>query len=225
MRLITFTALLMAAVLSIFPAAVPAAASLSGEIQKTYGAMHSFSATFTQRLLHQESGAEEIRQGRLFFQKPLRIRWETQNPNSELLVISETEVWDYLPDEEIAYKYSPEIIQDSRSVLQVITGQTQLEKDFSIEPEKDENEMAVLRLYPREPSTQMVEAVIWVDKGSHLIKKAQVMDFYGNSNEVTLNSVTTNPSIPAHIFQFTQPQGISIEDLSNQLNPERPLLN
>ena len=224
MRLLTIIAIIMAGVLFLSSGAANAAPSLSEAIQKTYESMGAFSATFTQRLVHQESGSEETRNGNLLFQKPLRIRWETQKPDTELLVASEKEVWDYLPDEEVAYRYSPEVVRDSRSVLQVITGQTRLDVDFSIESEKDENGMAVLRLYPREPSTQMVEAVIWVDKDSNLIRKAQILDFYGNTNEVTLNSLTPDAPIPAGAFQFTPPKGISIEDLTSQTAPERPLL-
>lgn len=201
----------------------PANAALSEDIQKTYEAMTSFSATFTQRLVHQESGSEETRNGKLLFQKPLRIRWETQKPDAELLIVSEKEVWDYLPDEEVAYRYAPEVVKDSRSVLQVITGQTRLDTDFSIEPEKDENGMSVLRLYPKEPSTQLVEAVIWVDN-KNLIRKAQILDFYGNINEVTLTSLTPDPAVPADAFRFTPPSDISVEDLTNQAAPERPLL-
>ena len=224
MRLLTIIAIIVAGVLFLSSGAANAAPSLSEAIQKTYESMEAFSATFTQRLVHQESGSEETRNGNLLFQKPLRIRWETQKPDTELLVVSEKEVWDYLPDEEVAYRYSPEVVRDSRSVLQVITGQTRLDVDFSIESEKDENGMAVLRLYPREPSTQMVEAVIWVDKDSNLIRKAQILDFYGNTNEVTLNSLTPDAPIPAGAFQFTPPKGISIEDLTSQTAPERPLL-
>ncbi len=216
-----FSSLLLAAAVFLFSG--PAHAALSEEIQKTYEGMASFRATFTQRLVHQESGSEEIRKGNLVFQKPLRIRWETQKPDAELLVVSEKEVWDYLPDEEVAYRYAPEVVKDSRSVLQVITGQTRLDTEFSIEPEKNEGGMAVLRLYPKDPSTQMVEAVIWVDK-DNLIKKAQILDFYGNINEVTLHSLTPDPVIPAKTFQFTPPADISVEDLTNQTAPERPLL-
>ena len=79
-----------------------AAPAITGEMQKKYESMQSFTAEFTQRLVHQESGSEETRQGTLAFQKPLRVRWETKAPHAELLVITDKDVWDYLPDEELA---------------------------------------------------------------------------------------------------------------------------
>lgn len=134
------------------------------------------------------------------------------------------DVWDYLPDEELAYQYSPEVVHDSRSIIQVITGQSRLDKDFTVEAEPDDNGLAVLRLYPKDPSPQLVEALLWVDKGTKLIKKAQILDFYGNTNEVALTSLTPDASIKAGTFQFTPPQGITVENLMNQDAPERPLL-
>lgn len=142
-----------------------AAPAITGEMQKKYESMQSFTAEFTQRLVHQESGSEETRQGTLAFQKPLRVRWETKAPHAELLVITDKDVWDYLPDEELAYQYSPEVVHDSRSIIQVITGQSRLDKDFTVEAEPDDNGLAVLRLYPKDPSPQLVEALLWVDQG------------------------------------------------------------
>lgn len=42
-----------------------AAPAITGEMQKKYESMQSFTAEFTQRLVHQESGSEETRQGTL----------------------------------------------------------------------------------------------------------------------------------------------------------------
>ena len=221
-----FRALCAGVVLPLLFSAFATAATLPlvGELQKNYESMQSFTATFVQRLVHQESGSEETRKGTLLFAKPMQIRWETMKPHAELLIVSDKEVWDYLPDEELAYCYAPDVVKDSRSVLQVVTGQSRLDQDFSIEPEPDQDGRAVLRLYPKDPSTQLVEAVIWVDRGTKLIHKAQIIDFYGNTNEVTLNDIRPNVSVPAGSFSFTPPSGTEIEDLKNQTSPERKLL-
>ena len=52
----------------------------------------------------------------------------------------------------------------------------------------------------------------------------EILDFYGNTNEVALTSLTPDASIKAGTFQFTPPQGITVENLMNQDAPERPLL-
>ena len=206
--------------------ALPAQAAdpLVAAMQERYRALRSFSSTFTQTLKHQESGALETRTGSLDFAKPLRLRWETAKPHPELLVVTEEEVWDYLPDEEVAYRYAPEVAQDSRSILQVVTGQSRLDSDFVVERQPDEQGLAVLLLFPKEPTPQLVEARLWIDPASKLIRKALITDFYGNTNEVAFTSLTPDAAPGNNAFRFTPPQGVEVEDLRQGGPSERQLL-
>ena len=120
------------------------AADLASVIQERYETLKSFSADFEQTLTHKESGSVERRQGSLLFQKPLLIRWNTAKPHEETLVVTAKEIWDYLPDEEVAYRYPPSLVRDSRSIIQVITGQAALTKDFEVKPEGEEQGLACL---------------------------------------------------------------------------------
>ncbi len=207
--------------LCLFCLAMPvmAKADVSDTMQKAYTDMQSFDATFTQTLTHQESGSEEVREGKLFFQKPLLARWETLDPWAELLLVTDKEIWNYLPDEEIAYKYSLELAQDSRSVLMVITGQAPLKKDFDVEYLPDENGLARVLLYPKEPVANLVEARLWVDKGTGFIKKAELLDFYGNTNAIEFKSFTPNAKAAKDAFVFNPPQGVIIEDHTDGTQP------
>ena len=71
---------------------------------------------------------------------------------------------------------------------------------------------------------KLKKEVLSMTPPTKLIKKAQILDFYGNTNEVALTSLTPDASIKAGTFQFTPPQGITVENLMNQDAPERPLL-
>ena len=204
--------------------ALPAqAARLEADLQKNYEQIKGFKAAFTQRLTHRESGSVEERKGTLLFQKPLLVRWETAKPHAEILIITPKEIWDYLPDEELAYRYSPQLVQDSRSLIQVITGQARLDQDFTVKAEGEENGLQKLRLYPKEPTPELVEALIWVDAKAQLIRKAVITDFYANTNEVTFTELTPNVTHPATVFTFTPPKGVEVEDRLGQQVQERPL--
>ena len=165
----------------------------------------------------------EQRQGTLLFQKPLRIRWQTARPHEETLVVTDREIWDYLPDEDVAYRYPPSLVQDSRSIIQVITGQAALTKDFEIKNEGQDDGLVRLRLYPKDPSPQMVEAVIWVERNTGYIRRAAITDFYGNGNDVRLTGFTPDARLEAGAFSFTPPKGIEVEDRIDHKVPEREL--
>lgn len=192
-------------------------------IQNRYEQTQAFDSTFEQTLTHKESGAQEKRQGKLLFQKPLRIRWETRKPHEETLVVTDKEIWDYLPDEEIAYRYSPELIKDSRNIIQVVTGQAALNRDFDVKNDGRENGLVKLLLYPREPSPQLVEAAIWVDPDTGFIRRARIIDFYGNGNEVKFGKFAPRESISPSQFAFTPPKGIEVEDRMEKGLQEREL--
>lgn len=189
------------------------------QLKTTYAALQSFRASFEQTLTHQESGKKEVRKGTLLFRKPLSIRWETSEGTQELLVVTPSEIWDYIPDEEIAYRYPPDLVQDSRSIIQVLTGQAALDKDFDVTPEGRKGSFRVLRLYPKDPAPQMVEAQIYLDDKGY-IQRADIVDFYGNHNDVRFTDFNANARVRDQDFRFTPPKGVEVEDRTRKKGVE-----
>lgn len=199
------------------------------KMQTAYKTLNSFRADFTQELTHQESGTTETRTGVLLFKKPLLVRWESAVPHAELLLVGEQDIWNWLPDEELAYRYHLDIVKDSRSLIAVITGQSPLNRDFDVEfmnetpagedvaAEKAAGTLnaAHLLLYPKEPAPQMVEVQLWIDRSSGFIRRAQIMDFYGNTNRITFTKFQPDEKLSARDFAFTPPRGTEVEDHRN----------
>ncbi len=217
--------ILCAAVCCLFPLPAVAAENLTAVVQKKYDSIQSMRAEFNQTLLHKESGAKEARTGSLRFKKPLLVRWETEKPAPELLVVSKSEIWNVFPDEDVAYKYPLSMVQDTRSLIRVITGQARLEQDFTVENEGAEEGLTKLRMYPKEPVQALVEAVFWVEPSSGLIKKFRIYDFYGNENEVTFTNQAIDASLSDSIFSYKPAQGMTVEDRTADTGPaSQPLL-
>lgn len=184
----------------------------STRLEKKYEDMGSMQADFTQTLIHKESGARENRSGVIFFKKPLLVRWETKSPQPELLIVAKDSIWNAFPEEEIAYKYAVDIAQDSSSIIRVITGQARLAQDFFVEYESMDKGTAVLRLYPKEPTQSMVEAKIWIEMKTDLIKKLLIVDFYGNENEITFTRQKTGVKLQDSLFTYKAPADFIVED-------------
>ncbi|MFT4300747.1 MAG: outer membrane lipoprotein chaperone LolA [Desulfovibrio sp.] len=223
MRTVRAIVATMALSLFIAPSVSVQAQDMAVAIQARYEKLGSFAADFEQTLTHKESGSVEKRQGKLLFKKPLLIRWQTASPREETLVVTGKEIWNYLPEEEVAYRYPPSLVQDSRSIIQVITGQAALNKDFEVKPEGKEGGLSKLRLFPKEPAPQMVEAVIWVEPETGYIRRANILDFYGNGNEILFTSFTPDVSIKASEFTFAPPKGVEVEDRIESKVPEKEL--
>ena len=214
---------ILAAGLVLMAATAAQASDIATTIQARYEKLRTFSATFEQTLTHKESGSVEKRQGNLLFQKPLLIRWQTDKPHEETLVVTSKEIWDYIIDEEIAYRYPLELVRDSRSIIQVITGQAALTKDFDVKEDGQENGLAKLHLYPKEAAPQMVEALLWVEPATGYIRRASIIDFYGNSNDVRFTQFKPDTTLKASDFTFTAPKGVEVEDRIDRKVQEREL--
>lgn len=210
-----FRSLVIGAIFLLMFGTTALAADLVSDLKQRYDTLQSFSAEFEQKLTHKESGSVETRYGTLYFKKPLLIRWETKKPIQETLVVTDKEIWDYIPEEEIVYRYPQDLVQDSRSIIQVLTGQAALSKDFDIKVEGTENGMRKVRLYPKDPTPQMVEALIWVDAQT-FIRRVDLVDFYGNHNDVSFTKFIPDVMLGKATFQFMPPKGVDVEDRTDK---------
>ncbi len=202
-------------VLALLIAMVPGAyaeENITARMQQTYEGLKAFDAKFTQVLRNTSSGEEQERSGMLFFKKPNLVRWETTQPENELLIVGKSIVWDYFADEGMAYKYATENVLDSKTMIRFISGQARLDEDFWLTKEGEENGMKKLNLVPKSPEPQLVQAYVWVDPKTALAHKILLQDFYGNENEVTFEDMRTNPDMPLDLFEFTPPPGTEVMD-------------
>lgn len=187
-------------------------ADIVGKIQKTYEQLESFDSSFIQILRNTASGEEQERKGMLFFKNPDLVRWETTEPESELLIVGKSVVWDYFDDEGVVYKYSVDEVLDSKTMVRFISGQARLDRDFWIEKQPAKGNLVKLHLTPKEPEPQLVEAWVWVDPQTSLVRRILLQDFYGNENELIFSDMRLNPDMPDSIFEFTPPQGVEVFD-------------
>lgn len=210
--------LLVCSFLWVFGAVAASANPVAAQLRAKYDGMQSMQAVFTQQLLHKESGSREKRSGVLYFKKPLLLFWETKTPSPELLILNEKFVWNVFPDEEIAYKYAADVASGSQSIVRVITGQVSLDTDFYVEDAGKEGGLTKLKLYPKEPTQGLVEALLWVDQATHLISKVRIYDFYGNENEIAFSKITPQAQIANSRFNYTPPKDFVLEDKSKDKN-------
>ncbi len=191
---------------------------LVGELQATYESLDSFEAKFKQTLKNTATGEEEERSGMFFFKKPELIRWENLKPEEELLVVGKDVVWDYFKDEQVVYKYTVDKVLESKTMIRFISGQARLDQDFYIKRETSplageaKSKLIKLNLVPKEPETQLVQAYVWVDPDTKLLKRILLQDFYGNENEMSFEDIDLNPVLPPELFMFAPPPDAEVFD-------------
>lgn len=202
----------------VFVSASPAAfaESLSDKIQKKYSIVSTMDSEFTQKITHKESGSIKDRKGTLIFKKPMLVRWETTFPSPELIIVNKNDLWDIFSDEQLAYKYPANMVEASTNIIRVITGQSRLDQDFSVEEQGNDGSLAKLIIYPNEPTQSLVEATLWIDPTTAVIKKLVIVDFYGNTNEVSFVKQSVGVAIDDKVFQYIPPKSYTVENRSEK---------
>lgn len=195
----------------------PNLTSIMQNMQARYDGMQSMTASFRQELRHRNTGSGQVNDGLLQWRKPLLVRWEVLGANAELFVVGQDSIWNYFPDEEVAYIYPLDLVENSMDIIKVVTGQSPLEEDFSVidegvEKHEDGRSLARLHLYPHEPAQNFTEAVLWLDIKSYLIDRVLIYDFYGNENDVTFQNIMPDAQVTDDAITFSPPAEIEIID-------------
>ncbi len=192
-------------VTGIGPGAFASAPDLAQKVQARYDDLQALKADYVQILTSAATRDQEERTGRIYFKKPLLIRWVAETPEPELLVVDGEKVWNYFPDEETVYEYEAEEMLTSRSMLNFISGRAKLDEDFRIEHQGEENDLSMLKLIPKNPEPDLVLAYLWVDEEG-LLHGIKLVDFFGNENELRFKSLKIDPELSADKFIFEAPE-------------------
>src|SRR5256886_8250535 len=115
---------------SILPAfALPSVSSVARQVDERYNHLQTLTADFTE--IYLGSGLERTESGTLWLKKPGKMRWEYRSPEEKLFVGDGHDGWLYLPTEKQVRKSSMKKLNDLRSPLAFLLGQTKLEKELT----------------------------------------------------------------------------------------------
>lgn len=186
------------------------AQSITERIQKQYESLSSFQTDFVQTLTNASTKQEDVRTGTIAFKQPRLIRWETVEPEVELLIVGPDKVWDYFPGEEAVYTYPVEEILSSKTMLRFISGEADLQEDFHVEEEGKEDKGLKLKLVPKNPEPALVLAYLWIDPETAMLQQILLVDFFGNGNQLTFADTEINVDLSDDLFTFSPPAGVEI---------------
>jgi outer membrane lipoprotein carrier protein len=198
-----------------------AASTVDGEallrkVGERYAAAKTFSARFRQEIPLQNLGIVRKASGKLYFGRPLKMRWDYQTPEAQLF-LADGEYFYFRPAD------SPEVIRtkmNEKSLggkipLLLLFGKGEITEMFRVEESslRKDGKEAVLRLIPRgdgAPEVRRVDLV--VDTRDDIIREVHLYDRLGGENHLYLSDIVFNPALPADLFRFHKAPGVSVVD-------------
>lgn len=179
-------------------------------LQRSYDATNDLKADFEQVYTYKVGGLTKRSTGRIFVQKPGRMRFDYLTPNKRHFISDGRSFWVYEPDQAQAFQESLAGSQ-STAILNLLLGGGDLKNDFaaSLLP-VDEVGRVRLQLLPREPAGAFRRVVLTLDPASYRVLGVAWEDPTGNGNRMHLSSLEANVGLPAEGFAFTPPPGTRV---------------
>lgn len=182
-------------------------------IEARYGRMRGLAANFEQLYRTPEGKRVRSESGRLFIERPRRMRWEYDPKPGKLFIVNGREVWFYVPADREAVRADAASVSDARFPFLFLLGQTNLRRQFRSITVVDQNgassDVRVLRLLPKENSGGVREIFLEVSTDGR-ISKVKLIDEAGAISEFTLKDVRENFVAPAGAFEFRPPPGVTV---------------
>ncbi|HEY4707564.1 MAG TPA: outer membrane lipoprotein chaperone LolA [Thermodesulfobacteriota bacterium] len=202
---------IMAAALLLGPglASAEEVAEIVAKLQKSYEAISTVTASFTQETSSRGMKAAQTAKGKVWFKKPGKMRWEYTVPEGDLIVSDGKKIWLYQPD--LNQVIEKEIDSSAtRLTTDFLSGIGDITKDFKVSLASSEAGSYRLSLVPREEQPNIKRLTLEVDKTSFVIKKTAVVDNFGNETRVELKDIKTNASVQDKLFKFSAPKGAQV---------------
>ena len=216
-------ALLLACVLLLLPLAASRAAgpekageALLRRVGERYATAHTLSAKFRQEIPLQNLGIVRKASGNVYFGRPLKMRWDYNGPEAQLFLADGRHFY-FRPagSSQVIRRDVDEKGLGGKIPLLLLFGKGEITALFRVDaadPRKG-GEETVLRLSPRgdgAPEVRRIDLV--VGTGDALIREVHLFDRLGGENHLYLTDVTVNRSLPADLFRFRKPAGVSVVD-------------
>jgi len=190
--------------------------ALLRRVGERYAAARTLSAKFRQEIPLQNVGIVRKASGIVYFGRPLKMRWDYKGPEAQLFLADGRHFY-FRPagSSQVIRRAVDEKGLGGKIPLLLLFGKGEITALFRVdaaEPRKD-GEETVLRLSPRgdgAPEVRRIDLVVGAEDA--LIREVHLFDRLGGENHLYLTDVTVNPSLPADLFRFRKPAGVSVVD-------------
>ena len=169
-------------------------------LEKTYGAVKTVEARFSQKISIAALKRERKMEGDFFYKRSKGFLWRYSSPQEKTFLYDGTAIW----QEE---KEKPFVIRDrvdkerlEGTFLDLVDDVTRLDRLFAVKEVGRESGMEILELVPKKEGT-LKSARIWVDD-HYLIKKIEIDEITGNKNVIEFSDVKINRPVADSLFVF-----------------------
>ena len=166
-----------------------------------------------EHLYYSMTASEPLREkGRLLFQKPDRMRWDSLEPEAQTFLYRDGLILFYIPEEKQLIRSRASGDRSEFEILALLSGQKSLTDAYVVDesPFPTEAKDAVqIRLTPKVEG-EFTYILLETDAATWLIRKAVFFDWVGNKQEFRFSRIEVDPRLAPELFELKVPPGTEV---------------
>ncbi|RMH37152.1 MAG: hypothetical protein D6690_03600 [Nitrospirae bacterium] len=188
-------------------------------IDAAYAKIHDLQADFVQETRIAGFTTTLTSSGRVYLQKPGRLRWEYVEPTVEQILV-EGDAWSmYVPQHQQVVKGKVTNLTASKAPVALLQGVGKLAEQFDVVPPAPDlaqrDDLIWLTLIPkpheREHAT-VTKIVVGVDPQTWLIRQLILHEASGNISTFRFTNIAVNRGLSAEVFTLAVPDDVVVVD-------------
>jgi outer membrane lipoprotein carrier protein len=169
--------------------------------------VNNFSARFKQVVLDESLKPVQESSGTLWIERPNKFRWDYEKPYKQQIVADGKRLWVYdVGLQQATVRDLTGGLNDTPAML--LAGKGRLDDNFTIQPLDATDKLTWVQLKPRRKDSGYDDIRIGFAQGK--LRVIEMVDGFGHTTRVTLESPRENAHIEAARFNFTPPEGVDV---------------
>jgi outer membrane lipoprotein carrier protein len=188
----------------------PNAKELAERVDHHYNRLHSLKAAFSES--YQGLGIHRTESGTLLLLKPGRMRWDYSSPAGKLFLLDGKNAWFYSTGDPQVQRIPAKDLDDLRSPLRFLLGQTQLEKELNnLAVTPAPNGCFTLSGQPKGLEKRVSRLTLTVTADGTIVAM-EMEETDGALTRFTFTGEAPNVTLPPDLFHFNPPAGVPVVD-------------
>ena len=183
-------------------------------IQKNYQSVRTFQAEFEQKSFVNMINRTEIAQGNVQIKKPGKMKWVYNDPDPQVLISNQKNLWLYSLEDKQATKMPVESVYSSNTPALFLAGEGILTNIFNVTEVITGKNIYTVTLSPKEAKSDLNRLNLRVNKNNYQITGVTVYDELGNKTQIKFRNIRINEQIAESTFDFKVPAGVEIQDFT-----------
>lgn len=190
-------------------AAEPSVKDVVRGVERRYNQARSLEADFIQR--YTLGSTTLVESGRVYFQKPGRMRWDYESPEKKLFLADGEFAYFYVPEEQQVRRQSLKQAPDWQVTFGLLLGRVDLEKvlrDLELVRVHRPEEPARWQLRGRAKSDKQAFEEVWLDlTDAYQVLRIEIRQRDGSLMEFHFRRWRENPPLDPELFRLAVPPG------------------